>query len=67
MDSLEEEAYLLARIFFDLINRKRFKGVARNHLRALRKLLEYNYGLMYTEKEEMVNEMQVQDSQSEEA
>ena len=40
VDSLEEEALLLAKIFFNSDNVKRFEGIARNHLRSLRMLIK---------------------------
>ena len=52
VSSLEEEASLLVNIFFDKENPRRFKGIARNHLRALRMLLKRNSSkVMNTEKE----------------
>ena len=41
VNSLEDEARLLVKIFFDSANLKRFKGIARNHLRSLRHLLDH--------------------------
>ena len=43
VDTYEEEARQLLRIFFDERNERRFKGVARNHLRSLTSLLHRNY------------------------
>ena len=43
VESLEEEAGLLLRIFFNEDNERRFQGVARNHVRSLKKLLLDHY------------------------
>lgn len=39
VETLEEEAKMLAEIFFQPQNKKRFEGIHRNHLRSLMKLL----------------------------
>ena len=43
VETVEEEAVVVAKIFFDPANIKRFNGIARNHIRSLLKLLEVNY------------------------
>ena len=40
VDTMEEEAREIVRIFFDEENQKRFRGVLRNHLRQLIKYHE---------------------------
>lgn len=39
VETVEEEAKNIMRIFFDSVNKKRFKGLVRNHLRQLEKFL----------------------------
>ena len=50
--SLEEEARLLVKIFFDSANYKRFPGIGRNHLRSLRYLLNTHYTAILNEEQE---------------
>ena len=44
VDTLEEEAMHLVRIFFDPVNEKRFLGIAFNHARSLVGLFKLNFG-----------------------
>ena len=50
--TFEDEVRLLVKIFFDSANIKRFKGIARNHLRSLRYLLSHYYIEIEAEKQE---------------
>ena len=49
--TFEDEARLLVKIYFNSDNIKRFKGIARNHLRSLSKLLSHYYIATEGEKE----------------
>ena len=59
--TLEDEARLLVKIFFDSENIKRFKGIARNHLRSLSNLLSHYYIATEGEKEHEKEEEQEED------
>lgn len=59
--TLEDEAKLIVKIFFDSTNIKRFKGIARNHLRSLKYLLSHYYIAVKAEEEEEEQEDQEED------